>query len=183
MPLIIDQMASMLSDPENSMSYKDMMKALGPKFIKSIKHALETDRDRRPRLLSVIYAALNVEGKGELMEDDNCTNFMCAIGANPMSPAEALKLAQECPGAFWSLISEMGTGAPDSHLMEPKLITFFEIGAYPPDSGEYVYINKASAIMRDFYSEHLDAGEIDQADEMVLVALCVPEEEEEEEEE
>jgi hypothetical protein len=36
--------------------------------------------------------------------------------------------------------------------------------------------------MRDFYSEHLDAGEIDEADEMVLVALCVPEESEEEEE-
>ena len=181
--LKIDQMVAMLSDPENSMSYKDIMKALGSKFIKSIKHALDTDPDRRARLLSVIYPALNVEGNGELMEDDNCTNFICAIGANPKSPAEALKLAQDCPGAFWSLISEMGPGAPDSQLMQPKLISFFEIGAYPPDSGEYVFINKASAIMRDFYNEHLDAGEIDEADEMVLVALCVPEESEEEEEE
>ena len=178
----LSSMASMLSDPDNSTSCKDMITYLGPNFNSKLMRALE-DPSRRPKMLSLIYPALNVEGKGELMEDDNCTNYICSIGANPKSPAEALKLAQECPGACWSLLSEMGPGAPDSQLMQPKLISFFEIGAYPPDSGENVYINKASAIMRDFYSEHLNAGDIDEADEMVLVALCVPEEESEEEEE
>jgi len=176
----LDLMTFMLSDPDNSDSYQGMITRLGPNFISKLKSGL-LEPSRRPMMLSLIYHALNVEGNGELMEDNNCTNFICAIGANPKSPAEALKLAQDCPGAFWSFISEMGPGAPDSQLMQPKLISFFEIGAYPPGSGEYVYINKASAIMRDFYSEHLHAGGIDVPHEMVLVALCVPEESEEEE--
>jgi len=128
----------------------------------------------RPQMLAELYRALNNEDDhGGPMTKDVGVEFICRIGANPKNADEALLLADMCPGAFWSLITLQGPGAP--HLdcaPNPPLVDMF----LDPSNGFGDAIGKACGLMTDWFLEQMETGALDEPEDNVLAALGVSDE-------
>jgi hypothetical protein len=172
---LLANVLGMFSDPHDE---RDIAVEIGNRRTHRFK-AIAADPKWRPQLLSDMYTALNnEEDYGGVMTKDNGLNFVCEIGAYPKDLYEAVLLADVCPGGFWSLITMQGAGAPDSGKHDPPLLDMFMPDNYKDmTNNEREAYNRACDLVKDWFLEKIETGEVDEPEDKVLAALGVSEEE------